>query len=58
MEKTMKNPPLTRYAITRIEQDASPDNSQARRDLGYDPIGIRDGMERSFPLAGKRDSPA
>ncbi|HET9793082.1 MAG TPA: NAD-dependent epimerase/dehydratase family protein [Thermoanaerobaculia bacterium] len=58
MEKTMKNPPLTRYAITRIEQDASPDNSEARRDLGYDPIGVRDGMERSFPLAGKRDSPA
>ncbi len=51
MEKTMKNPPLTRYAISRIEQDAAPDNSEARRDLGYDPIGVREGMERSYPLA-------
>ena len=54
MEKTMKNPPLTRYAITRIEQDAAPDNSEARRDLGYDPIGVTEGMERSYPLAQAR----
>ncbi|HET7451835.1 MAG TPA: NAD-dependent epimerase/dehydratase family protein [Thermoanaerobaculia bacterium] len=52
MEKTMKRPLLTRYAITRIEQNASPDNAEARRDLGYDPIGVTEGMERSFPLAG------
>ncbi|MGH9441710.1 MAG: NAD-dependent epimerase/dehydratase family protein [Thermoanaerobaculia bacterium] len=52
MEKTMKNAPLTRYAITRIEQDAAPDNGEARRDLGYDPIGVTEGMKRSYPLAG------
>lgn len=51
MERMMKNPPLTGYAITRIEQNASPDNAEARRDLGYDPIGVTEGMERSFPLA-------
>jgi nucleoside-diphosphate-sugar epimerase len=51
LERTMKNPPLTGYAITRIEQNASPDNGDARRDLGYAPIGVTEGMERSFPLA-------
>jgi len=55
MEKTMKNPPLTRYAISRIEQDATPDNSEAHRDLGYDPIGVTEGMERCFPLATSND---
>jgi len=50
MEKTMKNPPLTRYAISRIEQDADLDNSLARQDLGYDPIGFREGLQRCYPL--------
>jgi len=54
LERVMKNPPLTGYAITRIEQDAAPDNADARRDLGYDPIGVEEGMERSFPLARVR----
>ena len=54
MERVMKNPPLTGYAITRIEQNAAPDNSEARRDLGYAPIGVTEGMERSFPLARLR----
>jgi nucleoside-diphosphate-sugar epimerase len=55
MERTMKHPPLTRYAISRIEQEAVPDNSEARRDLGYDPIGIAEGLERSFPLERFRE---
>jgi NADH dehydrogenase len=50
MERLMTNPPLTGYAITRIEQNAAPDNAEARRDLGYDPIGVTEGMERCFPL--------
>lgn len=50
MEKTMKNPPLTRYAISRIEQDADLDNSLARHDLGYDPIGFREGLQKCYPL--------
>jgi NADH dehydrogenase len=50
MEKTMRNPPLTGYAITRIEQDAAPDSTDARRDLGYAPIGVTEGLKRSFPI--------
>lgn len=50
MEGTMRRPPLTRYAISRIEEEAALDNSSARRDLGYDPIGVREGLARCFPL--------
>ena len=50
MEKTMKYPPLTRYAISRIEQDADLDNTEAKRDLGYDPIGVTEGLRRCYPL--------
>jgi NADH dehydrogenase len=51
MERTMRNPPLTRYAISRIEQEATPDNAEARRDLGYNPVGVTEGMQRSYPIA-------
>jgi hypothetical protein len=50
MEKTMKRPPLTRYGISRILHEAAPDNSSARRDLGYNPVGVREGMQRAYPL--------
>lgn len=50
MEKTMKNPPLTSYAITRIEQEASLDNTSTRHDLGVEPIGIKEGLQKCFPL--------
>lgn len=50
MERTMRRPPLTRYAISRIEEEAALDNSAARRDLGYDPVGVREGLTRCFPL--------
>jgi nucleoside-diphosphate-sugar epimerase len=56
MERTLRNPPLTLYAISRIEQDAAPDNSEARRDLGYDPVGVTEGMERCFPFVGSSGS--
>lgn len=49
MERTMRNPPLTRYAISRIEEEAALDNAEARRDLGYAPIGVREGLERCYP---------
>lgn len=51
MEKTMKNPPLSSYAISRIEQDANLDNTSARYDLGFKPIGITEGLQKCFPLA-------
>jgi len=44
MEKTMKKPLLTNYAISRMLQEAAPDNDSARKDLGYSPVGIRKGL--------------
>jgi nucleoside-diphosphate-sugar epimerase len=45
MEKTMKKPLLTQYGISRMLQEASTDNSPARADLGYSPVGIKEGLE-------------
>ena len=50
LAKVMKRPPLTWNVIAGITQDANPDNSEARRDLGYDPIGVREGLQRCFPI--------
>ena len=50
LEKVMKRPPLTWNVIAGITQDANPDNSEARRDLGYNPIGVREGLQRCFPI--------
>ncbi len=49
LERRMNKPPLTGYAISRIEQDANLDNTSAREDLGYDPIGVTEGLPRCFP---------
>jgi NADH dehydrogenase len=49
LARTMRRPPLTWNVIAGITQDADLDNSDARRDLGYHPIGVREGLERSFP---------
>jgi nucleoside-diphosphate-sugar epimerase len=48
MEKTMKKPFLTRYGISRIIHEASFDNSEAQKDLGYFPIGISEGLEKIY----------
>ena len=53
MEKAMKNPPLTRYAISRIEAQAGLDNSSARRELGYHPLGIREGLKKYFQFPAR-----
>lgn len=50
MEMMMKNPPLTWSTIAGIIQDADLDHSSATEDLGYHPIGIREGMNSCFPL--------
>jgi NADH dehydrogenase len=39
-------PPLTWNGILGLTQNASPDWSQAQRDLGYNPIGVRQGLRR------------
>lgn len=49
-ERLLRHPPLTLYGISRIEAEANPDNSEARRDLGYNPIGVREGLQRCYPL--------
>jgi nucleoside-diphosphate-sugar epimerase len=48
MEMTMKRPPLTRYAISRIEHDAVFDNTEAREDLGYNPVGVTEGLQLCY----------
>lgn len=49
-EKFQETPLLTPNAIAGVIQDADLDPDEARRDLGYDPIGFRAGLQRSYPL--------
>jgi nucleoside-diphosphate-sugar epimerase len=46
----MKEPPLTLNAIAGVVNDADLDPSAAMRELGYRPIGVREGFARCFPL--------
>jgi nucleoside-diphosphate-sugar epimerase len=47
----MKQPPLTRSAIAGVVNDADLDPSLAMRELGYHPLGVREGFRRCFPIA-------
>jgi len=47
----MKKPPLTSSAIAGIVNDANLDPSEAMRDLGYAPLGVRAGFQRCFSAA-------
>lgn len=49
MERTMADPPLSRYAISRILADADLDWGPAGEDLGYRPIGFRQGLDKYYP---------
>jgi len=49
IEIAMKKPLLTWNVIAGITQDANLDNSSAKEDLGYSPIGIREGLRKYFP---------
>ena len=31
-------------------QDANLDNSEARADLGYEPISFREGLQKAYPI--------
>jgi len=44
----MKKPPLTSSAIAGIVNDANLDPSEAMRDLGYAPLGVRAGFRQCF----------
>ncbi len=56
MEKTMPHPPLTRYAVGRVDQDADLDNSEALQDLGYAPVGVTEGLQLCWPLPRRNRS--
>lgn len=49
MKLVMARPPLTSSAIAGIVNDANLDPSEAMRDLGYQPLGVREGFQRCFP---------
>jgi len=49
-EMFSNNPPLTLYGISRIEAEANPDNTDARRDLGYNPIPVSQGLQICYPI--------
>jgi nucleoside-diphosphate-sugar epimerase len=50
MGAVMPRPPLTRYVIAGMINDADLDPALAMRDLGYHPVGVREGFQRCFPI--------
>jgi NADH dehydrogenase len=46
MGATMRRAPFTAHVIAGLTQDAVPDWSEARADLGYSPVGFREGLAR------------
>lgn len=44
----MKKPPITQYGVTGFINHADLDCAEAARDLGYRPMGAREGLARSF----------
>jgi nucleoside-diphosphate-sugar epimerase len=49
-ERLQKRPVLTWNAIAGVMQDANLDNSEAREDLGYQPISFREGLQKAYPI--------
>jgi NADH dehydrogenase len=54
----MRKPPLTQYAVTGFVNDADLDCADAARDLGYQPVGAREGLARCFGRVGTATAPA
>jgi NADH dehydrogenase len=50
----MEKPPLTASAVAGIVNDADLDPSLAMRELGYRPLGVREGLPRYFRSEGSR----
>jgi len=48
--RVMPSPPLTHNAIAGVINDADLDPGEAMTDLGYHPIGVREGFRRCFPI--------
>lgn len=53
MGAVMKRPPLNRYVIAGMINDADLDPGDATRDLGYRPLGVHEGFARCFPIAAE-----
>jgi NADH dehydrogenase len=49
LARVMERPPLNRYVIAGMINDADLDPTLATADLGYRPIGVREGLEKHFP---------
>lgn len=49
-ERFQEKPILTWNAIAGVMQDANLDNSEARADLGYNPMTFHEGLQRAYPL--------
>lgn len=50
-ERVQKKPILTWNAIAGVMQDANLDHSEARADLGYNPVSFHEGLQRSYPIS-------
>jgi len=50
LERCIAEPPLNRYTIAAMTHDADLDCAEATRDLGYRPLGVREGFARCFPI--------
>jgi nucleoside-diphosphate-sugar epimerase len=48
-QRLVEGSPLTLSAIAGVINDADLDPSEAMRDLGYRPLGVREGFRRCFP---------
>ncbi|HEY5376225.1 MAG TPA: NAD-dependent epimerase/dehydratase family protein [Polyangiaceae bacterium] len=48
LKQVMKRPPLTSSAIAGVINDANLDPTQAMSELGYRPLGVREGFRRCF----------
>jgi nucleoside-diphosphate-sugar epimerase len=48
LSRVMKRPPLTSSAIAGVINDADLDPAQAMSELGYRPLGVREGFRRCF----------
>jgi len=58
LRQTMARPFLTMNAIAGVTNDANLDPTEATVDLGYRPLGVRDGFMKCFPIAQPRGAAA
>jgi NADH dehydrogenase len=54
LKPVLADPPLNQYTIAGMINDADLDPADAVRELGYHPVGVREGFARCFPLSAPR----